>query len=79
MAGLGCSDSEYRALQMARQNLIHLKILKRDMEGQAEELRKLELHEEALRYEEAASRLIKEIRYWETEVERLEKRCFGRE
>jgi len=75
---LNCSDEEYRALQMARQNLVHLKILKRDIEAQAEELRKLKLYEDALKYEEAASRLVKEIRYWESEVERLERKCFGK-
>jgi len=76
---LNCSDEEYRALQMARQHLISFKMMKRELERDAEELRKIGLLEDALKYEEAASRLTKEIRYWESEVERLEKECFGRE
>jgi len=76
---LNCSGEEYRALQMARQHLISFKIMKRELEKDAEELRKIGLLEDALKYEEAASRLTKKIRYWESEVERLEKDCFGRE
>ena len=75
---LNCSDEEYKALQMARQHLTSAKIWRRELERDAEHLRKLGLHGEALKYEEAASRLLKEIRYWENEVERLEKKCFGK-
>ena len=74
---LNCSDEEYRALQMARQHLASAKIWKKDLEGYAEELRKMGMYAEALKYEEAVSRLVKEIRFWESEVERLEKKCFG--
>ena len=76
---LNCSDEEYRALQMARQHLASIKVWKRELERDAEELRKMGLHAEALKYEESASRLVKEIRYWESEVERLEKKCFEKE
>jgi len=79
MGRLNCSDEEYRALQMARQHLASAKIWRRELERDAEELRKRGLYDEALKYEEAASRLTKEIRYWESEVERLERECFGKE
>ena len=79
MGRLNCSDEEYRALQMARQSLIHAKIWKRELESYADELRKLCLYDEATKYEKAVSRLTKEIRYWESEVERLERECFGKE
>jgi len=79
MGRLNCSDEEYKALQMARQHLISFEIMKRELERDAEELRKIGLLEDALKYEKAASRLTKEIRYWESEVEELEKKCYGKE
>ena len=75
---LNCSDDEYRALQMARQHLASAKVWKRELERDAEELRKIGLYEKAMKYEEAARKLVKDIRYWESEVEELERKCFGK-
>ena len=74
---LKCSREVYRALQMARDHVIGYKILRRELERDAEELRKLGLYDEALKRQEAASRLLTDIRYWEDEVDRLESECFG--
>jgi len=41
MGRLNCSDEEYRALQMAKQHLIGFKIMRRELERDAEELRKI--------------------------------------
>ena len=71
----GCSDEEYRALEIARNHVISYKVLIRELELYAEELEKLGLKNEALKRKEAAGRLVKELRYWENEVRRLEKKC----
>ena len=74
-----CSDEEYRALQMARNRVIDYKLMIRSFERDAEELMKLGLTEDALKHKEAANKLVKDLRYWEGEVKRLEAICFGRE
>ncbi|KPV63372.1 MAG: hypothetical protein AOA65_1380 [Candidatus Bathyarchaeota archaeon BA1] len=75
--GLKCPQEVYRALQMARNYIIGYKILKRELERDAEELRKVGLADYALKRQEAANRLLADIRYWEDEVAKLESECFG--
>jgi len=74
---LECSEEEYRALQMARQHWASAKIWRRELERDAEELRKMGLYEKALKYEEVARKLLEDVRYWEKEVKELEAKCFG--
>jgi|Deesub1362B_J571_1020462.scaffolds.fasta_scaffold44605_2 hypothetical protein len=74
-----CSDEEYMALQKARKRAIDYKILIRSLERDVEELRRVGMHERALKYEEARKRLLEDAKYWEEEVKELTIKCFGKE
>jgi len=74
---LKCTPEEYKALQTARNYIISYKILMRELERDAEEFQALGMVDEALKRRQMANRLLKDVRFWEDEVARLESICFG--